>query len=133
MANYCRAVTKCLRGTVALLAISMVYGSSYCIREEKLRYSSDSEYRRKDRARTCNCLRSRGIDSNRFRQPMSYVYVALRSDTSNKVVVPPARQAGNRFLGSFKSLQIWALVAVSQWKLLYLPEGMVDGANSVAV
>jgi hypothetical protein len=36
-------------------------------------------------------------------------YVACRAGTSNKVVVP-ARQAGNRFLGSSKSLQIRALL-----------------------
>jgi hypothetical protein len=34
-------------------------------------------------------------------------YVAFRAGTSNRVVVP-ARQAGNRFLGSLKGLQIRA-------------------------
>jgi hypothetical protein len=34
-------------------------------------------------------------------------YVALRAGTSNRNVVP-ARRAGNRFMGSFKSLQIQA-------------------------
>ncbi len=35
------------------------------------------------------------------------VYVAWRAGTTNRVVVP-ARQAGNRFLGSLKGLQIQA-------------------------
>ncbi len=34
-------------------------------------------------------------------------YVAWRAGTTNRVVVP-ARQAGNRFLGSLKGLQIRA-------------------------
>ncbi len=44
--------------------------------------------------------RSRGIDFA--------AYVALRAGTPNRVVVP-SRQAGNRFLGSLKGLQIRAL------------------------
>ncbi len=37
-------------------------------------------------------------------------YVAWRVGTSNRVAVP-ARQAGNRFLGSLKGLQIRALLS----------------------
>jgi hypothetical protein len=39
---------------------------------------------------------------------MQLAYVAWRAGTSNRVVVP-ARQAGNRFLGSLKCFQIRAL------------------------
>jgi hypothetical protein len=39
-----------------------------------------------------------------------YAYEAWRSGTSNRGVVP-ARQAGNRFLGSIKGLQIRAHIA----------------------
>jgi hypothetical protein len=35
-------------------------------------------------------------------------YVAWWAGTTNRVVVP-TRQAGNRFLGSLKGLQVWAL------------------------
>jgi hypothetical protein len=63
-----------------------------------------------DRARICKLLRSPGIDArNRFRQP---IYVAWRAGTSNRVVLP-ARQAGIRFLGSFKGLQVLALVKIN--------------------
>jgi hypothetical protein len=34
-------------------------------------------------------------------------YVARRAGTRNMVILP-ARQAGNRFLGSLQGLQIWA-------------------------
>jgi hypothetical protein len=47
-----------------------------------------------------------GIDSKESIQP---TYVAWRAGKSNRVVVP-AHQAGNRFLGSLKGLQIRALV-----------------------
>jgi hypothetical protein len=57
------------------------------------------------RDRICKRLRSPGIDSNESIPP---AYVACRAGTSNRVVVP-ARQAGNRFLGSIKGLQIRAL------------------------
>jgi hypothetical protein len=50
------------------------------------------------RARICKCLRIPGIDSQESILP---AYVAWRAGTSNRVVVP-ARQAGNRFLGSLK-------------------------------
>jgi hypothetical protein len=40
---------------------------------------------------------------------MPLAYVAWRAGTTYRVVVP-VRQAGNRFLGSFKGLQIRALV-----------------------
>ncbi len=49
------------------------------------------------RARICKRLRSPGI--------LRPAYVAWRVSTFNRVVVP-ARNAGNRFLGSFKGLQI---------------------------
>jgi hypothetical protein len=43
--------------------------------------------------------------------PPAYV-VVWRAGTSNRVVVP-ARQAGNRFLGSLKGLQIRALISIA--------------------
>ncbi len=42
------------------------------------------------------------MDSQEF---IPLAYVAWRAGTSSRVVVP-ARQAGNRFLGSLKSIQI---------------------------
>jgi hypothetical protein len=39
-------------------------------------------------------------------------YVVWRAGMSNRVVVP-ARQAGNRFLGSLKGLQIRALISIA--------------------
>jgi hypothetical protein len=56
------------------------------------------------RARICKRLRSPGTDSEESIPP---AYVAWRVSTANRVVVP-ARQAGNRFLGSLKGLQIRA-------------------------
>jgi hypothetical protein len=41
-------------------------------------------------------------------EPISPAYVVWRAGTSDRVVVP-ARQAGNRFLGSLQGLQILAL------------------------
>jgi hypothetical protein len=57
------------------------------------------------RARICKHLMSPGIDSKESIPP---AYVAWRAGTSNRVVIP-ARQAGNRFLGSL-ALQIRAMV-----------------------
>jgi hypothetical protein len=48
------------------------------------------------RARICKRLWSPEIDTKESIQP---AYVAWRAGTTNRVVVP-ARQAGNRFLGS---------------------------------
>ncbi len=56
-------------------------------------------------SRICKHLRSPGIDSKESIPP---AYVAWQAGASNRVVVP-ARQAGNRFLGSLKGLQIRAL------------------------
>ncbi len=56
-------------------------------------------------ARICKRLSSPGIDSKESIPP---AYVAWLAGTSNKVFVP-ARQAGNRFLGSLKAFQIRAL------------------------
>ncbi len=50
------------------------------------------------RAQICKRLRSPGIDS---KESIQAAYVAWRPGTSNRVLVP-ARQAGNRFLGSLK-------------------------------
>jgi hypothetical protein len=55
-------------------------------------------------ARICKRLRRPGIDSEDSIPPAN---VAWRASTTNRVVVP-ARQAGNRFLGSFKGSQIRA-------------------------
>jgi hypothetical protein len=52
--------------------------------------------------------RSSGIDSKESIPP---AYVAWRAGTSNEVDVP-AHEAGNRFLGSLKGLQIRALIAL---------------------
>ena len=60
-------------------------------------------------ARICKRLRSPVIDSKDTIPP---AYVAWRTGTSNRVVVP-ARQAGNRFLDSLKDLQIRALLSAS--------------------
>ncbi len=59
------------------------------------------------RARICKRFQGPGIDSKESTLP---AYVAWRPSTSDRVVVP-ARQAGNRFLGSLKGLQIRALEA----------------------
>ncbi len=56
-------------------------------------------------ARICKRLISIGIDSKVSIPP---AYIAWWAGTSNRVAVP-ARQAGNRFLGSLKGLQIRAL------------------------
>ncbi len=56
------------------------------------------------RARICKRLRSPGIDSEGAIPP---AYVARLAGTANRVVLP-ACQAGNRFLGSWKCLQIRA-------------------------
>jgi hypothetical protein len=58
------------------------------------------------RADICKRLRSPGIDSEESIPPE---YVAWRASTTNRVDVP-ARQGKNRFLGSFKGLQIRALL-----------------------
>jgi hypothetical protein len=60
------------------------------------------------RARICKRLRRPGIDSEVSIPP---AYVALRAGMTNRVFVP-ARQAGNRFLGSLKGLQIRAQFCV---------------------
>ncbi len=58
------------------------------------------------RARICKRLWSPGIDSEETFPP---AYVAWQAGRTNRVIVP-ARQAGNRFLGSLQGLQIRALV-----------------------
>ncbi len=58
------------------------------------------------RARICKRLWSPAIDSEESIQVA--MYVAWRAGSTNRVVVP-ARQAGNRFLGSLTGLQIGAL------------------------
>jgi hypothetical protein len=58
------------------------------------------------RARICKRLRRPGIDSEDSIPP---TFVAWQAGTTNRVVVP-ARQAGNRFLGSLKGLQLRALI-----------------------
>jgi hypothetical protein len=56
------------------------------------------------RACICKQLRSPRNDS---KESITSAYVAWRADTSKRVVVP-ACQAGNRFLGYLKGLQIRA-------------------------
>jgi hypothetical protein len=65
------------------------------------------------RARICNRLWSPGIDT---KESMPLAYVAWRTGTTYRVVVP-IRQAGNRFLGSLKGLQIRAQVPVDRRNL----------------
>ncbi len=60
------------------------------------------------RARICKRLRGPVIDSEDSILP---AYVAWRARTTNRVAVP-ARQAGNRFVGSIKGLQIRALAGL---------------------
>jgi hypothetical protein len=55
-------------------------------------------------AHICKSLRRPGIDSEDSIPP---AYATWRAGTTNSVVVP-ARQAGNRFLGSIIGLQIRA-------------------------
>jgi hypothetical protein len=62
------------------------------------------------RDRICKRLKSPEIDSEESTPPAS---VAWRAGTTNRVFVLD-RQAGKRFLGSLKRLQIWALKAKSQ-------------------
>jgi hypothetical protein len=57
------------------------------------------------RVRICKRLWSSEIDSE---ESIQLAYVAWRAGTTIRVVVP-ARQAGNRFQGSLKGLQIRAL------------------------
>ncbi len=57
-----------------------------------------------NRGRIYKCLKRPGIYSDDL---ISLTYVAWRAGTTNRVVVP-ACQAGNRFLGSQKGLQIRA-------------------------
>ncbi len=59
---------------------------------------------RRARARICKRLWSPKIVSE---ESIQLAYVAWRAGTTNRVVVP-ARQAGNRFQGSLKGLQIRA-------------------------
>ncbi len=71
------------------------------------------------RARFCKRLQIPGIESGESILP---VYVAWRAGTTNRVVIP-ARQAGNRFLGSLKSLQIRALISpilnlLTMWQIM---------------
>ncbi len=54
------------------------------------------------RARICKRLRSLGIDAEKY---IPRAYEAWRAGTITRAVVP-ARQAGNRFLGSLKGLEI---------------------------
>ncbi len=63
------------------------------------------------RARICKRKRSPEIDSKESTPP---AYVACRAATSNGVVIP-AHQAGNRFLGSLKGLQIRVLLQCYLW------------------
>jgi hypothetical protein len=62
----------------------------------------------KYKARICKRFKSTGID---FEESIPPAYLSCRAGTTNKVVVP-ARQAGSRFLGSLKGLQIRAQVHV---------------------
>ncbi len=64
------------------------------------------------RARICKSLRSPEIDSEESIPP---AYVARPAGTTNSVVVR-ARQAGNRFLGSLKGIQIRAQESIPAWR-----------------
>jgi hypothetical protein len=64
---------------------------------------SDPQYR----ARICKRLWSPGINSEEPTVCIPPAYAAWQACTTNRFVLP-ARQAGNRFLGSLKGLQIRA-------------------------
>ncbi len=64
------------------------------------------------RARICKRFRCPEIDSKESIPP---AYVAWRVGTSNRAVLP-ARQAGNRFLGSLKGLQTPKQTKYFVWK-----------------
>ena len=51
------------------------------------------------------------VDVYGYQESIPSAYVAWRPGKRNRVVIP-ARQAGNRFLGSLKGLQIQALVPI---------------------
>jgi hypothetical protein len=72
---------------------------------KRLQIRAQSTELLRTRACTFKRLWSPGIDSE---DSMPLAYVAWRVGTTYMVVVP-VRQAGNRFLGSFKGLQIRAL------------------------
>jgi hypothetical protein len=65
-------------------------------------YKMRNPFFNESRARICKRLWSPEIDSEESTPPS---YIAWRAGTPNRVVVQ-ARQAGNRFLGSLKGLQI---------------------------
>ncbi len=69
-------------------------------------YSPPRKFTSRPRAGICKRLRNPGIDSETSIPP---VYVAWRPGTTSRFAVP-SRQAGNRFLGSLKGLQIRALL-----------------------
>jgi hypothetical protein len=74
-------------------------------------------------ARICKSLRSPGINSKESVPP---AYVAWWAGTSNRVLVL-ARQAGNRFLGSLKCLQIGALSSrklALYWSFFHAADGV---------
>ncbi len=76
--------------------------------------------------RACNCkhLKRPVIDSEDSIPP---AYVAWRASTTNRVVVQ-ARQAGNRFLGSLKGLQIRSLesqMILRYWKVVILTTSQI--------
>ncbi len=60
-----------------------------------------------DRSRICKRLWSPGINSEEPTVCIPPAYAAWQACTTNRFVLP-ARQAGNRFLGSLKGLQIRA-------------------------
>jgi hypothetical protein len=73
------------------------------INHEKINYA---------RGRICKRLWSPGIN---FEESILPAYVAWRAGTTNRVV-EPARDAGNRFLGSSKGLQTRAQISfLLQW------------------
>jgi hypothetical protein len=71
----------------------------------------------------CKRLSSPGIDS---RDSIPPVYVVWRAGTLNRVVVSVC-QAGNRFQGSLKDLQIRALC----WNIRTIYGGLEPGKNRV--
>jgi hypothetical protein len=71
-------------------------------------------------------LWSPGIDST---ESISPAYVAWRAGTKNRVVVQ-TRQAGNRFPGSLKGLQIRAL-SPSDWCSVFTCQAASIGQQSV--
>ncbi len=89
-------------GTIGRKTLNVVFTGVNCSACAKVNESIEEGFI--SRARICKRLWSPGTDSA---ESISPAYVAWRAGRKNRVV-EPARQAGNRFRGSLKGLQIRA-------------------------